>query len=357
MKKFLIMLAIAFMMAFSANAQIATENAKLTDNIYVTLSGSAATPLDFNKVFPVNPTATIALGKEFTPIFGTEVEGTAWFGSHSNGTHVFGTPHFDSNFSHNIVRGSYVGLNGTVNLSNLFGGYPGAPRAFETKLVGGLGWVHMFSPKVTNNADNFWGAKTGIDFIYNLGASKAHSISFKPAVLWNLSGPGQSNGNCSFNKLGAQLSLGLGYTYHFKTSNGTRHFKTYDVGAIMQENDYLKAELAKKPKEVIKEVLKTDTRFVILGKEVIYFAFDSDELTVISKEKLDAIGQNGIYNVYGYASNEGTVEYNKDLSQRRANAVAEYLKERGVRIEKVEGLGVVFGPTTGRVVEIVPFTK
>jgi len=202
MKKFLLTLAIAFMMAFSVNAQIATENAKLTDNVYVTLSGGVATPLDFNKMFPVNPLATLAIGKEFTPVWGAEIEGTAWFGSHGNGSHTFGVPHFDMMDSHNIVRGSYVGVNNTVNLSNLFFGYQGMPRVFEVKTVLGIGWAHMYSPGVSNSADNYWGAKTGLDFVYNFGNKKAHAISLKPAVLWNLSSPGRQNSNSAFNKLG-----------------------------------------------------------------------------------------------------------------------------------------------------------
>ena len=355
MKKFLITLAIAFMMVFSANAQIATENAKLTDNVYVTLNGGVATPLDFNKMFPVNPTATLAIGKEFTPVWGAEIEGTAWFGSHANGSHAFGMPRFDSFDSHNIVRGSYVGLNGTVNLSNLYDGYIGTPRVFETKLVGGIGWAHMFSPKETNNASNYLGAKTGLDFIFNLGNSKAHSVSIKPAVLWNLSAPGQENGNMSFNKMGAQLSIGLGYTYHFRTSNGTHHFKTYDVGAMRNEIAYLNEELAKKPKEVIveKTVLK-EVPVATVKDACVFFEFDSAELDDRAKTELDKIGQNGVYDVDGFASNEGSKEYNLELSQRRAEAVKKYLEARGCKINKAIGRGVMFGPSTGRVAIVTP---
>lgn len=357
MKKFLITLAIAFMMAFSANAQIATENAKLTDNVYVTLSGGVATPLDFNKMFPVNPTATLAIGKEFTPVWGAEIEGTAWFGSHANCSHASSMPRFDSYFSHNAVRGSYVGLNGTVNLSNLFDGYIGTPRVFETKLVGGIGWAHMFSPNETNNANNYLGAKTGLDFIFNLGNSKAHSVSIKPAVLWNLSAPGQKNGNMSFNKMGAQLSIGIGYTYHFRTSNGTRHFKTYDVGAMQNEIAYLNSELAKKPKEVIVEktipILK-EVPVAIVKDACVFFEFDSAELDDRAKTELDKIGQNGVYDIDGFASIEGSNEYNLELSQRRAEAVKKYLEGRGCKINKAIGRGVMFGPSTGRVAIVTP---
>lgn len=335
--------------AISMNAQIATENAKLTDNIYVTVSGGVATPLDFNKPFPVNPLGTLAIGKEFTPVWGAEIEGTAWFGSHANGTHGFGVPHYDSENSHNAIRGSYVGVNNTINLSNLFGGYNGAPRPFEVKAVAGLGWIHTYSPKVTNSADNYLGAKTGLDFLFNLGEKKQHTLSLKPSVLWNLDIPGQSNGNKAFNRNGAQLALALGYTYHFKTSNGTHHFKTYDVGAMESEIARLNSELAKKPKVVTKTVTKEITKLVNSTDVYVFFEFDSAELDERAKTELDKVGQDGIYDIDAYASNEGSKEYNLELSKRRAESVKQYLEARGCRINSATGHGVAFGPTTGRV--------
>lgn len=348
MKKFLILMTV-FFSAISMNAQIATENAKLLDNIYVTVSGGVATPLDFNKPFPVNPFGTLTIGKEFSPVWGAEVEGTAWFGSHAAGTHVLGVPHFDSKLSHNVIRGSYVGLNGTVNLSNLFAGYNGTSRTFDVKAIAGVGWIHMFSPNVSNSSDNHFGAKTGLDFLFNLGAKKQHAVSFKPAVLWNLSEPGSTNGCLAFNKLGAQLSLGLGYTYYFKTSNGTHHFKTYDVGAMQFEIARLNDELAKKPKVVTETVTKEVTKLVNATDVYAFFEFDSFELDDRAKTELDKVGQDGIYDIDGYASNEGSKEYNLELSQRRAEAVKKYLEARGCRINKAIGHGVAFGPTTGRV--------
>ena len=142
------------------------------------------------------------------------------------------------------------------------------------------------------------------------------------------------------------------------TSNGTRYFKTYDVGAMMDEINRLNDELAKKPKEVIVEQIKTvevpatnavqhATGFGI--KETVFFAYDSAELDARAKESLDQLGQNGIDVIDAYASNEGGTEYNIALSQRRADAVKAYLESRGARVESATGHGVQFGTTTGRV--------
>ena len=338
--------------AISMKAQIATENSKLSDNIYVTVSGGVETPLDFNKPFPVNPLATIAVGKELTPVFGFEVEGTAWFGSHTGGTHKFGVPRFDNESSHNFIRSSYVGLNGAVNLSNLIFGYKGEPRFFEVKTITGIGWIHMFSPKESNSADNHLGAKTGLDFVFNFGSNKAHAFSVKPAVLWNLSVPGQDNGNNAFNKNGAQLAINVGYTYYFPK----RHLKTYDVGSMesliyAREStiERLNEELAKKPKEVTVYKDREVINYVDVSETYVFFDFDSAELTDDAKAKLDKVAQNGVYNIDGYASVEGSKEYNLELSQRRAESVKKYLDARGCKINKAIGRGVAFGTTTGRV--------
>lgn len=343
----------ALLMSFSvANAQLATENPKFFDNTYVGVGGQVTTPLDFNGVFPLNGSAAVVLGKQLTPVFGVNFEDNVWFGSHANGTHALGVPHFDGN-NHNIVRGNYLGLNGTVNFMNLFGSYKGSPRLFEVQGIVGLGWWHVFKSNI--NDTNDLAAKTGVNFLFNLGQKKAHSIYIQPAVLWNLTNPGATRQNVAFNKMGAQLALQVGYVYHFKTSNGTHHFKVYDVGAMQAELARLNDELTRKPKEVIVEkvvekvIEAPATEKVVDVNETVYFAFDSAELDDRAKETLDTFGENGIYVVDAWASNEGSAEYNLKLSQRRADAVKAYLEARGAKVESATGHGVQFGTTTGRV--------
>ena len=345
MKKFILTLVIAFMMIFTANAQVATENAKLFDNVYAGVEAGVTTPLNFNSMFPVNTTAGIKLGKEITPIFGVEAEGLVSFN--------------DNNFTRwtsTMVKATNVGLNGTINLNNLFNGYQGTPQVFEIKTNTGLGWMHLLN----SGGRNALTGKTAIDINFNLGKKKAHTISLTPGVYWML-----SNGNhVKFDKRAAQLALMIGYTYHFKTSNGTHHFKTYDVGAMIDEIDRLNEELAKKPTEIIKEVVKevpnevtTNSEAINVTDTYVFLAFDSDELDARAKAELDKLGQNGIYRVDAYASNEGGAEYNMELSQRRADAVKAYLEERGCKVDAAEGHGIAFGITTGRVAIVTPFNR
>lgn len=341
-------MAIMFATIFSANAQIATENAKLFDNTYVSVGVGAATPLNFSDVLPLNPSATIAVGKLFTPVWGAEIEGTVW-GFNENG--------FKRNNSFDFLKGHYVGVNGLVNLSNLFAGYRGTPRLFEVSTVLGTGWTHRYLDGNDNDEDAF-GVRTGLDLAFNLGKAKAHTLSIRPAVFWDVTASQSTTMPAQFNVNHAQLYLGVAYTYHFKTSNGTHHFKTYDVGAMEYEIARLNKALDEKPKEVIvervvtKEVPATATAAVATVNETtstVFFAFDSAELDDRAKETLDKLGENGVYCIDAYASSEGSTEYNLALSQRRADAVKEYLEARGCKIESAVGHGVQFGTTTGRV--------
>ena len=373
MKKFILTMIIAFMMIFSANAQIATENAKLFDNTYVGVEVGATTPLNFNSVFPVNTVAGIKFGKELTPVFGLEAEGFAAFGDNVyrygfNGSiPTNGAFNVHKNGSVNtFVKATNVGINGVINWTNLLFGYQGTPRFFEVKTNTGLGWLHYFGDYtpafpvggyVVDGKRNVLTAKTAVDLAFNLGNKKAHTITVSPGVYWNLN----ESDAVQFNKNYAQFGIMVGYTYHFKTSNGTHAFKTYDVGAMIGEIDRLNSELAKKPTEV--EVIKyvdrtvnnynapvTNTVASVNATDVyVFFAFDNAELDARAKAELDKLGQNGVYDIVAFASNEGTADYNKALSQRRADAVKAYLEGRGCKINSAVGKGVAFGTTTGRV--------
>lgn len=329
MKKILFTLVALFTM-LSANAQIATENSKLTDNIYVGVGGVVTTPLDFNSVFPLNAGAGLKIGKNITPIFGLEAEGAILFNDNNFGRW---TPTF--------VKLTNVGLNGTINLNNLFAGYKGTPRTFEVSTNTGLGWMHYW-----NTSNNTLTAKTGLDFAFNLGAKKAVSIVLSPAVYWNL----HNDGQIQFNKNHAQLALAATFVYHFKNSNGTHSFKTYDVGAMISEISRLNDELAKKPKEievvkiVEKEVAPATAGVSAVEKKdattFVFFAKNSAVLSDAAKETLKSINAASV-TIKAYASPEGSAAYNQKLSERRAAAVQDFLSNNtNVKVVSAEGCGV-----------------
>ena len=338
MRKFIF----SFLMLFSvmfANAQTAVESQKLFDNVYFGAGAQVSTPLDLDGVFPVNPAVVFTLGKEFTPVFGASVEGDFWLGSRYSGSK---SSRFDYiGGPHNFVRGSYLGVNSTINLTNLFKGYLGAPRKFEIQTVTGLGWSHVFRPNISDKNRDDLSAKTGLNLNFNLGANKAHTIYLQPAVLWDLTTPASHHDRVAFNKKGAQLALGVGYIYHFKTSNGTHYFKTYDVGMMMDEISRLNQDLAacenRPPREVTREV-RVPVQMPTF--EVIEFELGSYELLDEAKAKLDKIDSHMTVEITATASPDGPEQLNKELSDKRAQAVADYLKDKGVTVKSAEGLGV-----------------
>lgn len=324
--KILFML-IAVLACTNVNAQTAYEKSKLFDNTSVGVTVGASTPLDFNSVTPLNTNVGIKLQKDFTPVVGVQVEGLAFVNAnHFNNLSTF-------------VKATNVSASGVINWSNALLGYKGTPRFFEVSSVTGLGWLYMW-----DTPNNTLSAKTGLDLSFNLG--KAHSIVLTPAVYWNLS----NTDKVQFNKNHAQLAINASYIYHFKTSNGTHSFKKYDIGAMNDEINSLKAELAKKPTVIT----NTDTVTVTnnIGDIYVFFAQNSDKLTVDAKSELSAIPANAHVYVVGSASPEGTSSYNQKLSERRAEAVAKYLTSKGIKVDSAEGIGVI-DETSGRLVKVM----
>lgn len=318
---------IAVLACTNVNAQTAYEKSKLFDNTSVGITVGASTPLDFNSVTPLNTNVGIKLQKDFTPVVGVQVEGLAFVNAnHFNNLSTF-------------VKATNVSASGVINWSNALLGYKGTPRFFEVSSVTGLGWLYMW-----NTPNNTLSAKTGLDLSFNLG--KAHSIVLTPAVYWNLS----NTDKVQFNKNHAQLAINASYIYHFKTSNGTHSFKKYDIGAMNDEINSLKAELAKKPTVIT----NTDTVTVTnnIGDIYVFFAQNSDKLTVDAKSELSTIPANAHVYVIGSASPEGTSSYNQKLSERRAEAVAKYLTSKGIKVDSAEGIGVI-DETSGRLVKVM----
>jgi flagellar motor protein MotB len=236
-------------------------------------------------------------------------------------------------------------LNAVFNLSNIFKGYRGTPSTFEVSTVTGFGWLHTW-----NTSDNFLTAKTGLDLAWNIGKKKANSIVFTPAIYWNLN----KIGDIHMNKHNAQLALNVSFIHHFKTSNGTHHFKTYDVGAMIGEIDRLNGALAecesREPEvRVVEKVVKEKEQVTVSAgtvKWVVPFANGSAEISPEGEFILNQIGNDAIVDVVATASPSGTKEFNQKLSEKRAKAVSDWLTNRGVKVNSAVGKGV--DPVSGR---------
>lgn len=330
------------------NAQVAYQKAKAFDNVYVGAAVGASTNLRFNPVFPLNGMAGVKLGKNFSPVWGANIEVQLPFG--------------DNNFanSHTFVKGLSYGLNLTTNFTNLFKEYT-PERSFELSTEFGMakgiiyGDPDLVIPGNWGDDDELLG-KAGLIFAWNLGEKKAWQLYAEPQITWNLT-PGP--GDCvRFNSNYALAALMVGVNYKFMTSNGTHNFKIIDTDDLNNQINDLRAQLAAKPKEVVKEVVKevikevpvsTNTVQEITIDNLYFVTFQQGKsiLTAENKKALDNIQAGRHVQVVGTCSPEGSKELNDRLSQARADVVAEYLKGRGVIVDEATGKGVQ-GVTSNR---------
>ena len=351
MKKFLIALSVLAMGITSAQAQIAYEKAKPFDNVYLGIEGGVMGPMNFKHFTPLNAAAGLKLGKNFSPVWGANLEGLAFFGDNRWQTGSLGFSN-----SHTVVRAINLGLNGTLNFTNLFCEY-NPDRRFEVGAEAGIGyWItygdkHIIQSSNTGD-DTELTAKTGLTFAYNLGEKRAWQLYVEPAVLWNLThGPGDA---IQFGKQAAQLGLFVGLNYKFKTSNGTHNFKVWNVGELNDEINSLRDQLNAKPKEVVKEVIKEVVKEVPAQQTLcidnlvfVTFAQGKYILTNEAKKALDDVKEGRHVQIVGTASPEGPKDLNQRLSQNRADVVAKYLQSRGVIVDEAKGAGVQ-GVTSNR---------
>ena len=351
MKKFLIALSVLAMGITSAQAQIAYEKAKPFDNVYLGIEGGVMGPMNFKHFAPLNAAAGLKLGKNFSPVWGANLEGLAFFGDNRWQTGSLGFSH-----SHTVVRAINLGLNGTLNFTNLFCEY-NPDRRFEVGAEAGIGYWITYGDKHIIQTQNYGDdteltAKTGLTFAYSLGKNRAWQLYAEPAIIWNLThGPGDA---IQFGKQAAQLGLFVGLNYKFKTSNGTHNFKVWNVGELNDEINSLRDQLNAKPKEVVKEVIKEVVKEVPAQQTLcidnlvfVTFAQGKYNLTNEAKKALDDVKEGRHVQIVGTASPEGPKDLNQRLSQNRADVVAKYLQSRGVIVDEAKGAGVQ-GVTSNR---------
>lgn len=355
MKKFFSLVAVA-LLAAGASAQTVTES-KTFDNFYVGINGGVATKATGHAWLKgLDPNFGVRVGRWFTPVFGFAVESNAYFSNKpfaSTGT---------------AVRFLNTSLLGTVNLSNWIGGYKGEPRCFEVIPVAGLGWGHIFGQNNENDDHSFekrnnLTSKLGIDFAFNFGSTKQWQVYVEPSINYGLNDVTEKklynldNGDVQYNLNHSYVQLNAGVVYKFKNSNGTHNFQIAklrdqsEIDALNSTINDLRDELAKKPKEIVKEVVKqapAPQEVKVENLVFVTFAQGKSALTKDAKKALDVIKSGKHVQIVGTASPEGSKEVNDRISQARADEVAKYLKNNGVIVDEATGKGVQ-GTTSNRI--------
>lgn len=374
MKKLVLLFAVAAM-TVSASAQSTVYGSKFTDNWSIGIQGGLATKTTENRwLSNTNPFAGLRLGKDFTPAFGLVAEGNVYFNDRSSvgtvGNYIAG--HDRDLRTKTFAKSLNVNLLAKVNLTNAIAGYTGEPRAFEVSALYGFGWLHGFGNyeywggtpdvavdldgrqafydpdfEIQNHALNRLTSKAAVNFAFNFGADKQFQAFVEPSINFFDLNDFKYNIDNSF----VQATVGL--VYKFNNSWGTHNFKLAEL-RDQAEIDALNAQINelrnRKPEVITKEVIKE----VPVGKEVrvedlvfVTFAQGKYNLTNEAKAALDKVAEGAHVQIVGTASPEGSKELNDRLSQNRANAVADYLKGRGVVVDEAIGKGVQ-GTTSNR---------
>jgi outer membrane protein OmpA-like peptidoglycan-associated protein len=353
MKK-MILLSVFALGALSINAQTEAvlRGGDFWDNWYV--GGRMGGTMNMNGTGffkSARPAFGMAVGKQWTPIFATEIQGLGYVNTTNSPT---------------MFDASDISLLGTMNLMNLIGGYEGIPRMFEIETLTGIGWLHHY---MNGEGDtNDLSARVGLNLNFNLGESKAWTFSLRPAMAFNLTGQFPEK-KVNFDKDDASFELLAGLTYHFSGGNGEHYFTMVPVtdplvvAAMNEEVNDLRELVAAKDIElvgladelqVVQEQLNEclskasaaagDTMSVV--ETVVAFRFNEALVETSQMPSIERVAaflnenQNVNVTVNGYASPEGTEEYNLKLSQRRADAVKNILVDKyGISPSRISAIG------------------
>lgn len=363
MKKVFFLLLTAALSVQGASAQKALVESKTFDNWYVGVQGGASTKLTHSAVIRnLNPFGGLRLGRNFTPVLGLAVEGSAYVRDRQ----------FNAGRAHNtFIRAVDAHLLGTLNLSNWFGGYTGKPRCAEFVLVGGPGWNHVYGYN-EGAPNNDLTLKSGLDINFNLGKKRAWQLYVEPAILYNLDRYERTTVKAAYSAL--QLAVGL--NYKFGNSNGTHNFVKGDL-RDQYEIDELNARISelRKTNDEQDRQLKEDARAIAqlradleaaqnvkptVVQNVVKQVVNNNVLqpTIIfgqGKATVDAAQMASVAMVAkymkshpearllikGYASPEGNPELNQRLSEKRAQSVKDVLVNRySVRADRLEVKGM-----------------
>lgn len=348
-----ILLSVFALGALAINAQTPViESGGFWDNWSFGVQGGATMKMNGSGFFKsARPAMGLTIGKQWTPILGTDIQGMGYVNTTNSST---------------LIDASDVGLVARMNLMNLFGTYNGMPKAFEIETVTGLGWLHHYM-NGSGDTDDL-SARVGLNFNFNLGEDAAWTFGIKPAMVFNLTGDFPSK-KMGFNKKHANMEILMGFTYHFADADGNRHFQLVnamepmDLDAMNQEINDLRALVAAKDVELVglaDELLLVQNQLneararqaaqngdtINIIESVVAFRFNQSNVEGSQMPSIEHVATylkknpNVNVTINGYASPEGTEEYNLQLSQRRADAVKSILVDKyGITASRINAIG------------------
>lgn len=353
MKKFII-----FMLAILATTVTygqTIEKSKLFDNTYIGVNGGTFGFShqecngfeNFGK--SIRGDASLRLGKMVTPVLGFEIEGEVGIG-------YFTT----------FVDHTFVSWNTLFNFNHIFHPYRGEPDKVEFIPLFGIGWHHTYGT-ITNNI----ASKVGMQINFNLGEKKAWQFNIIPTMNYIMTDNGFDNfptRQPRFDVCRSYVNLQIGFTYKFKNSKGTHNFvispylyTQNDIDDLMNQVNQQRElvnnqEKTLKQKDIqikslmdenahLKNRKETVNKTTVTIPTTIGFEIGSDKIPttqrpnmIILANKLKESDSN--ITIVGYADkNTGSHERNMELSEARANSVANELIKLGVNLDNINVVG------------------
>lgn len=340
--------------SFNLFAQTVVSSTILEDT-YVSLNGGVFGWLKpqqhghNNFVESLRGSASVRVGKFFTPIVGVEIDGD------------FGMGNYSTFFSH-----SNVTFNGLLNVNNMIHGYNGEPDIIEVVPFVGTGWIHTFGDFTSNNLSG----KGGVQFNWNINKNKSWQLNVRPSITYILTNNKfHSNTNCQFTSNRAFTTFEIGVTYKFKNKKNTHNFVICPKLFTQKDMDDITSQLEKTQRllvhsnkvnekcvhklkhamHIIDELtserdslLKRKTVVTTVSKTAVGFTIGKSELLTTSKATLLTFIENVKNNsskiiLTGYSDSEtGSRKWNKQLSQLRAETIKSFLIENGINESRIE---------------------
>lgn len=295
---------------------------------------------------------SVAIGKWVSPSLGVRAKVSLGWGRQINSSKdsYLGPDYMWDNDLTNPKFGQIaVSLQPMLNLNNIFAGYK--PRVWNTILYASVGYHRNFVAEANS-------LLVGLGWLNTFNVSDR--FHFNVDIYADTSSEDlDGNGTISETGMGA-CDLQLGISVGFGVNIGKVGWDNVpDVEAIMAMNkaqlDALNASLAEQQAEherlqkLIKShkcpEAKTITK-IVTSKASVFFNIDRSKIAskkdlVNVKELAECAKANGkTIVVAGYAdSKTGSADYNKTLSERRAQTVADELVKMGVSRDKIEVVG------------------
>lgn len=299
----------------------------------------------------IAPAFNVSIGKWFTPGLGLRLQFSGFQAksySPFDGGYSTGARDADGLFK---MKFNYMNLHGDIlfNVSNMLAGY-NEHRVYDFIPYVGFGFNHSFDePRRNTLAANF-----GIINTFHLTRAWDLNLELNGMVTED-----RFDGIVEGKAADLMVGATLGFAYKFP-QRGFKH--TPDINAMMalsasqldavnaalaeqiEQNKMLKQQLANKPQEVVTQ--KVVVKEAPCAPQSIFFEIGSAKLPASAEVNLKAIADvmkanpDVKMNLTGYAdSNTGSASWNKQLSENRANVVADALVKMGVDKSRLNIMG------------------